>query len=238
MGVNTITLELWSSDSLNNANGHAIGDPPTCNVVPGQGVQWPQPKPTELANLVRLFDLVQSNGMHVVLRLINLHMEEQPPANATTWVGAVLGAIGAHPALEAIMFDGSTKLKTDLPIGSPIACGDPAEPPLWLGPGSLPARYIQWAIGYAHSLGVPTTKLSAEAIIGDITKVARGGTTAPRMATTGTRSLWKRASLTRYKFPTAPEPTASHSTSIANASMRGNSKRAAMWIKTHGPIKR
>src|SRR5207249_203560 len=55
MGVNTITLELWSADSLSNPNG-GIDDPPVCNVGRNTGVRWPQPTPAELATLVRLFD--------------------------------------------------------------------------------------------------------------------------------------------------------------------------------------
>ncbi len=157
MGVNTITFELRSADSLVDPNGFV---PPGCNEPPVLGVRWPQPTPTELANLVAFFDLVQSNGMHVLLRLVNTHMEEQPPTNSGTWLGAVLGAIKTHPALELVLFDGTPHL-----VGT--SCGIPAEPPLWLGPTSVPAQYVQWAVGYARSLGVPTRKLSAEAIVGD-----------------------------------------------------------------------
>ena len=46
-------------------------------------------------------------------------------------------------------------------------CGIQAEPPLYLGPGSIPAKYVQWAIGFAMSQGIPARKLSAEAIVGD-----------------------------------------------------------------------
>ena len=45
--------------------------------------------------------------------------------------------------------------------------GSPLEPPLWLGPSAKPARYVRWAIGYAHALGLPFRKLSAQAVIGD-----------------------------------------------------------------------
>ena len=164
MGVNAITYELRSADPEYIPGGEGF---PTCNLQPVLGLRWPQPTSTELQNLVGLFDLAHAKGMRILLRLTNTHMEEQPPTNSATWLGAILGAVRAHPALELVAFEGNTHFVDTNGDGIPDACGTPAEPPLWLGPTSAPAKYVQWAIGYARSLGIPTRKLSAEAIVGD-----------------------------------------------------------------------
>jgi hypothetical protein len=156
MGVNTITIELRTADSTYTGNW----TPPDCNMPPVLGFQFPQPTATELANLPRFFDMVQIKGMKVWLRLVNTHMEQQPPTNSQTWLGAILGAIGSHPALDLVLFEGT-------PNVNGTTCGIPAEPPLWLGPRSVPAVYVQWAIGFAMSQGIPARKLSAEAVVGD-----------------------------------------------------------------------
>jgi hypothetical protein len=78
LGVNTITFELSAADPT--FTGTFV--PPDCNVGPALGLQFPQPTMTELANLPLLFDMVQSKGMKVWLRLVNTHMEQQPPTNA------------------------------------------------------------------------------------------------------------------------------------------------------------
>ena len=161
-GVNTIRYELRATDAVYINDGFT---PPTCNIPPVLGVRWPQPTALELQKLVALFDLVQSKGMRVILELTNTHMEETPPTNSATWLGAILGAVKNHPALELVLFDGSPH--TILASGGGTVCGPPAEAPLWLGPGSVPATYVQWAVGYGRSLGVPARKLSAEAVIGD-----------------------------------------------------------------------
>lgn len=156
MGVNTITIELRTSDNTYTGNF----TPPDCNIPPALGFQFPQPTATEIANLPRFFDMVLSKGMKVWLRLVNSHMEQQPPTNSQTWLGAILGVVGNHPALDLVLFEGTPNV-----VGA--SCGIPAEPPLWLGPGSVPALYVQWAIGYAISQGIPARKLSAEAVVGD-----------------------------------------------------------------------
>jgi hypothetical protein len=155
MGVNTITFELRTADPAETGSF----TPPECNISPVLGFQFPQPTATELANLPRFFDMVQGKGMKVWLRLVNSHMEQQPPTNSQAWLGAIFGAIGNHPALDLLLFEGTTHL-----VGA--TCGIPAEPPLWLGPESVPATYVQWAIGFAMSQGLPARKLSAEAIVG------------------------------------------------------------------------
>ena len=58
MGVNAITYELRSADAVD------LGSftPPTCNLPPVLGLQWPQPTSTELKNLVAFFDLAHAKG--------------------------------------------------------------------------------------------------------------------------------------------------------------------------------
>jgi len=102
----------------------------------------------------------RAKAMTARVHLVDMHMEEQPPTNSQKWLGAILGVIGKHPALDIVMFDGDERV-----VGN--SCGTQAEPPLWLGLGSVPATFVQWAIAYARSLGIQADKLSAEAIVGD-----------------------------------------------------------------------
>lgn len=157
MGVNTITIELRTADSTDTGSF----TPPDCNIPPALGFQFPQPTAAELANLPRFFEMVEGKGMKIWLRLVNTHMEQQPRTDSQMWIGAILEAIGNHPALDLVLFEGTPNVVGD-------ACGTPAEPPLWLGPDSVPAKYIQWAVGFAMSQGFPAWKLSAEAVVGDI----------------------------------------------------------------------
>jgi hypothetical protein len=157
MGVNTITFELRAADPTTVG----VFQPPACNIDPVLGMRFPQPTPTELANLPRFLDAAHNKGIKVWLSLVNTHMEEQPPTNSQTWLGAILGAIGNHPAVDLVLFGGSSHLNLD------GTCGVPAEPPLWLGPGSVPANYVQWAVGFAMAQGIPLSKLSAEVVAGD-----------------------------------------------------------------------
>jgi hypothetical protein len=164
MGVNAIAYELRASDPTWIPGPL---EPPECNIGPALGVQWPLPTPEEMTNLVAFLDLVHSRGMKVFLRLTNTHMEEQPPTNNATWIGTILNAIKDHPALDLILFEGNIHVFDWDGDGIGDDCGIPAEPPLWLGPTSVPAQYVGWAIGYAHSLGLPYRQLSAQAVIGD-----------------------------------------------------------------------
>jgi len=164
MGINAIAFELRTSDPTWNPGPF---EPPDCNVGPVLGIQWPQPTSQEISNLVAFLDLVNTKGMKVFLRLVNTHMEEQPPTNNSVWIGTILNAIKEHPALDLILFEGNTHLVDTTGDGIGDACGIPAEPPLWLGQTSTPAQYVKWAISYAHSLGLPYRKLSAEAVIGN-----------------------------------------------------------------------
>jgi uncharacterized protein (TIGR03437 family) len=165
MGVTTVTIEWRTADP---GAGAVPFVPPTCFENSALGPQWPQPTSTEIASMKRLFDLFADRNMRVQLGLVNTHMEEQPPSNSATWIGAILGAIGQHPALDLITFDGTPHLVLSSPNGVPDTCGIPAEASLWQGPDDTASKYIQWAIGYAQSLGVPARKLSAEAIVGNI----------------------------------------------------------------------
>ncbi len=164
MGVNTITFELRSSDAVALPGPYV---PPTCNIAPALGLQYPKPTPKEITNLVAFLDLLQSKDMKLFLRLVNIHMEEQPPTNNELWLGTILTAIKDHPALDLVLFEGSAFLIDTTGDGIKESCGVPAEPGLWLGSTSIDAQYIRWAIDYGHSLRIPYRKLSAEAIVGD-----------------------------------------------------------------------
>lgn len=155
MGVNTITISLRTSDATYTGNF----TPPDCNEPPVLGLQFPQPTATELANLPRFLDLLQNKGMMLWLSLVNTHMEQLPRTNSQTWLGAIFGAVGNHPALDLVLFDGTPYI-----VGA--RCGIPAEGPLWEGPRAIGAAYVEWAIGFAMSQGLPARKLSAEAIVG------------------------------------------------------------------------
>ena len=161
MGVNTITFELRTADATNTGNF----TPPDCNENPVLGAQFPQPTATELANLPLVLDAAQSHGMKVWLRLTTSHMEQQPFTNNQTWLGAILGAVGQHPALDLVILDGTPYTVTN--ANGSLSCGIPAESPLWLGPQGVAATYLKAALQYAMGLGIPARKLSAEAIVGD-----------------------------------------------------------------------
>ena len=161
IGINSVTLELRATDPV-FTNSFV---PPTCNIPPSLGLLYPQPTPAELANLPAFFDLANARGMRVILVLNNTHMEEQPPTNAATWLGAIFGAIKNHPALDTIVFGGDRHVITN--TDGSTSCGIPAEAPLWLGVGSYAGQYVQWAIGYGRSQGVAPQKLSAEAVVGN-----------------------------------------------------------------------
>jgi uncharacterized repeat protein (TIGR01451 family)/uncharacterized repeat protein (TIGR02543 family) len=164
IGVNTIAFELRSSDSYFKPGPFL---PPECNLGPALGLQYPSPTQTEIDNLVAFFNLASSKQMKILLRLVNTHMEEQPPVNNATWLNAILNAIKNHPALELVVFEGNTHLVDNNGDGIGDACGSPAEAPLWLGPSSKPAKYVKWAIQYAMSLGMPANKLTSEAVVGN-----------------------------------------------------------------------
>lgn len=165
LGINTLTFELRSSDP--NVKPGDPYEPPVCGVNPDIGLIYPKPAQTEIDNLVAFFDLAQSKGMKVFLRLVNTHMEEQPPVNNQIWLGTILSAIKDHPAFDLVLFEGAIHTYDFDHDGHPDACGGQAEPALWEGPSVPSTHYITWAIGYAHSLGLPYRKLSAEAIVAD-----------------------------------------------------------------------
>jgi hypothetical protein len=162
IGVNTIALELRSSDP-----GWTGGfDYPACNLNEALGLSYPVPTQSEITNLLTLFDLIHSKQIKIMLRLVNTHMEEQPPLNNTQWISAILNVVKDHPALDLVLFEGNTRLIDSDGDGIEDQCGIPAEPPLWLGPSSAPANYVKWAIQYGITLGIPANKLSAECCVG------------------------------------------------------------------------
>ena len=171
LGVNTISYELRSSTPESAGSAFV---PPKCALPPVLGMQYPQPTALELRNLVEFFDLVHSKGISIQLRLVNTHMEEQPPTRNEQWIGSILNTIKDHPALDLVLFEGSPFMIDTNGDGVEDKCGGPAEGPLWDGPGSVPARYDEWAIQYGHSLGMPYRKLSAEAIVGDYYSFKQG----------------------------------------------------------------
>ena len=113
--------------------------------------------------------------MRVMLLLNTTHME-QPESNAQ-WLRSVIGAVKDLPAFDLVVFGGDRHSVDALPPydGVPDSCGGESEAPLWLGPDSLQGRYVQWALAFARSLGVPPEKLGAEALVGDYRHEAQQG---------------------------------------------------------------
>ena len=163
MGVNEVSFELRTADSVFVPGART---PPGCNDAPFDGLQWPQPTQYELAGLSAFFDLARSKGVHVALMLENTHMEEQPPTNSTQWLGAILSVVKDKPALDYITFGGDEHLLDLNGDGIRESCGGQSEAPLWLGASAVGSRYVAWAIRYGMSLGLPASKLTAEAIVG------------------------------------------------------------------------
>ena len=168
IGVNEIAYELRSADPVLIAGTRT---PPACNVSPDTGLQFPQPTAEELMNLGRLFDLVAAKGMKVALLLDNAHMEDR--TSSQRWLGAILNVVKSKPALDYVTFGGDTHLIDLNGDGAPESCGGISEAPLWLGASSVPAAYVQWAIGYGLSLGLHPQQLTAEAIVGFYPHVAQ-----------------------------------------------------------------
>lgn len=159
LGVNTITLELRTTDAGDDFSF------PKCEISPPLGFRWPSPSAIETTNLRALFDIVQAHRMKVYLRLASTHMDE-PFENSKAWLGPILNAIGNHPALDLILFEGDTHVVDSSGDGVADSCGIPAEPPLWLGAKAKPGTYVKAAIAYAMSLGIDARRLSAEAVVG------------------------------------------------------------------------
>lgn len=161
MGVNTITLEIRTADKDANSSF------PTCHVNPVLGFRWPQPTPSELANLAAAFELIRTKGFKVILVLTNTHMEEQPPTNSQTWLSAILNVVKNHPAFDFVVFNGDAHVIDTNGDGLPDSCGGQAEAPLWLGPGAYAATYVKWAFSYAMSLGMSPARLGSGTVVGD-----------------------------------------------------------------------
>ncbi|MCX6322508.1 MAG: IPT/TIG domain-containing protein [Bacteroidia bacterium] len=163
IGVNTIVLELRTSEP----GWTGSFDYPVCNLHEVLGLTYPVPTQSEIINLLALFDIIHYKQIKIMLRLVNTHMEEQPPLNNTQWLSAILNVVKNHPALDLVLFEGNTHLIDSNGDGIKDQCGIPAEPPLWLGPSSVPAKYVKWAIQYGMTLGLPANKVSAECVVGN-----------------------------------------------------------------------
>jgi hypothetical protein len=162
-GVNEILVEMRS------AGGSTPPPWSDCDLSPELGPSWPQPTSLEVDGLRTLLGLAQRHGMRVGLMLNNTHMDQQLSVNSERWLGAVLGAVRGSPALDYIALGGDRQTIDAKPPhdGVPDSCGGQSDAPLWLGPDSIQGRYVQSAIAYARSLGLPPQKLTAEAIVGD-----------------------------------------------------------------------
>jgi hypothetical protein len=114
-----------------------------------------------------LYALANEYGMRIMLVLNTTHME-QPDSNAP-WLKAIIETVKGLPAFDLVVFGGDRHTIDAQPPydGVPDSCGGESEAPLWLGPDSPQGRYVQWALAYGRSLGVPPQKLAAEAIVGD-----------------------------------------------------------------------
>jgi len=166
LGINTIWFTLSAADAR-----PGNFSPPNCTVNPDLGPQFPQPAATELANLKPLFDLIHSKGIQVVLNLSNTHMEDQK--NSAFWLKSILDVVKDHPALYLVLFSGDIHLHHSTTGAYADFCGGRAEPPLFEGPGSESVKYLKWAIPFAHDLGIPYRKLTAEAMLGFYYSVAQ-----------------------------------------------------------------
>ncbi|MBI2408119.1 MAG: Ig-like domain-containing protein [Gemmatimonadetes bacterium] len=161
LGVNTITFELRSADSVLVPRVY-----PDCNVSPSTGLLFPRPPSADLDNLVAFFNLAQTKQLKVMLRLVNNRMESTYRTESTIWLDSILNRVKSHPALELVLFEGDQRTVDSNGDGTKDACGGLAEPPLNLGPDRPAAQYVQWAIGHAMELGIPARKLSAQAVLG------------------------------------------------------------------------
>lgn len=164
LGVNEFVYEMRSADGPWPVNS----DFPACQLPTALGPTWPQPTAAQLSGLQRLFTLAHRFGMRVILILDTTHMEQGAAGNAQ-WLGAIARAIKDSPAFDLLLVGGDVHTWDAQPPfdGVPDSCGGQSEAPLWLGPDSVQSQYVQWALGYLRSLGIPPEKLGAEAIVGD-----------------------------------------------------------------------
>jgi hypothetical protein len=194
MGANEIVFEMRSTDGPWPVSSAY----PDCRRATTLGPLWPDPTTEQLNGLRTLLDVVHAQRMRISLILNSTHMEESPPTGNARWLSAVLGAVKDKPALDLVMFGGDRRhVDAVAPFdGIPDSCGGESEAPLWLGPDSVEARYVEWAIGHARTLGIPPAKLTAEAIVGDYRQEVRQG--AGPAATDG--HLWPTLEVLRTIF--------------------------------------
>ncbi len=202
LGANEIVFEMRSADGpWPVSSGY-----PDCQRATTLGPLWPDPTAVQLAGLRTLLDVVHAQRMRISLILNSTHMEESPPIGNVRWLSAILGAVKDKPALDLVMFGGDRRhVDAVAPFdGAPDSCGGESEAPLWLGPESVEAKYVEWAIGHARSLGIPPAKLTAEAIVGDYRQEVRQG--AGPAATDG--HLWPTLEVLRTIFDRLGIPAA------------------------------
>jgi hypothetical protein len=164
LGVNEFVFEVRSADGPWPVDSAF----PACQLPTALGPTWPQPTAAQLSGLQSLFALAHQFGMRVTLILNTTHMEQGATGNAQ-WLSAIASAIKDSPAFDLLLVGGDVHVQDALPPfdGVPDSCGGQSEAPLWLGPDSVQGSYVQWALGYLGSLGIPPEKLGAEAIVGD-----------------------------------------------------------------------
>jgi hypothetical protein len=207
LGVTHITYELRTADaSTANADGTCTAQPyPSCQVCYGLGLDWPRPSAKELTNLKAFLDLLASKGIKLDLLLTTTHMEESPPANSKRWLGAIFDTISGHPAMDLVILGGDAHTIDANGDGVADACGSQGgEAPLWLGPRSYAAKYLEWVIPFAVSHGIAVGQLSAEAIIGDYFLDSQ----APAGPNATDRHLWKPIGVMKSIFTKAGVPVA------------------------------
>lgn len=151
MDVNELTYEMRSADGPWPVDSTY----PRCERPTTLGPLWPQPTSQQLSGLKTLYGLANQYGMRIMLVLNTTHMD-QPDSNAP-WLRAIIETVKDLPAFDLVAFGGDRHAVDAQPPydGVPDSCGGESEAPLWLGPDSPQGRYVQWAIAYGRSLGVP-----------------------------------------------------------------------------------
>jgi hypothetical protein len=204
LGVTHITYELRTADA-STAPDCPVATFPSCQVCYTLGLDWPRPTATELANLKKFLDLLTSKGIKLDLLLTTTHMEE-PPANGKKWLGAIFDTIAGHSALDLVIFGGDAHTIDTNGDGTPDACGSQGgEAPLWLGPTSYAAKYLQWVIPFAMAHGITAKQLTAESIVGDYFLDSQ----APAGPNATGRHLWKPIGVMKSIFAKAGVAAAS-----------------------------
>jgi len=231
MGVNELTYEMRSTDGPSVDTSY-----PKCQRSTAVGPLWPQPTDVEVTGLKTLYGLANQYGMRIMLVLNTTHME-LPESNAP-WLRAVIDAVKDLPAFDLVALGGDAHVVDEQPPfdGTPDSCGGESEAPLWLGPDSLPGRYVQWALSFGRSLGVPPEKLTAEAVVGDYRHEAQ----QPAGPAAQDRHLWRPLEVLhtiydRLGFPTGQRTYAlsfyAHPKCAYDQSVPCSDENAEAWVQ-------